>query len=151
MRKILFLFLMATMFSIASYAQGTTETVKKNNPNAPVMKFEQTTMDYGTIMQDADPVRKFKFQNAGKEPLVISNARGSCGCTVPTYPTKPILPGESATIDVRYDTHRVGNFQKTVTLTTNTNEETIVLTIKGDVKEKPKEESVPQGTKSVFN
>lgn len=109
----------------------------------PVMTFEVTTIDYGTIEKGADPVRHFKFTNTGNEPLIIKSAKGSCGCTVPTYPQEPIMPGESANIDVRYDTQRVGNFNKQVTLTTNETDSTHTLTIKGEVKAPPTQESVP--------
>ena len=99
----------------------------------PTMEFETTEIDYGTIAQNSDPLRVFKFTNTGDAPLVIKAAKGSCGCTVPAYPKQPILPGESATVDVRYDTKRIGAFQKTVTLTTNEAEEKHILRIKGKV------------------
>jgi len=112
----------------------------------PVMTFNVTTVDYGTIEKGADPIRHFEFTNTGNEPLIIKSAKGSCGCTVPTYPQEPIMPGEKANIDVRYDTQRVGNFNKTVTLTTNETEATHTLTIKGEVKAPPTQESVPAST-----
>ncbi len=108
-----------------------------------VATFEVTTIDYGLIDKGADPVRKFAFKNTGSEPLIIKNAKGSCGCTVPTYAKEPIMPGESSVIEVRYDTQRVGPFTKTVTLTTNEAVDTKTLTIKGEVKAPPVEESVP--------
>lgn len=109
----------------------------------PIMTFEVTTVDYGKIEKDSDPVRHFKFTNTGNEPLIIKSAKGSCGCTVPTYPQEPIMPGESANIDIRYDTKRVGMFTKTVTLTTNETPDTHTLTIKGEVNAPPSQESVP--------
>ncbi len=118
--------------------------------NGPHMTFETLIIDYGEIEQGSDPLRKFTFVNDGTEPLVIKNAKGSCGCTVPDYPKEPIFPGESATIDVRYDTNRKGQFTKTVTLTTNMDEEKVVLTIKGKVNEKVEEESVPAKEGSIF-
>ncbi len=110
------------------------------------MTFEVTTLDYGTIEKGADPHRKFKFTNTGNEPLIIKSAKGSCGCLVPTYPQEPIMPGESANIDVRYDTQRVGMFTKTATLTTNETESTHTLTVKGEVKAPPTQETVPAST-----
>ena len=102
------------------------------------MKFETDVVDYGTIKQNSDRVRHFAFTNTGSEPLIIKNAQGSCGCTVPTYPKEPIMPGQKASIDVNYDTNRVGPFTKTVTLTTNADgQETKVLTIKGVVEAAP--------------
>ena len=109
------------------------KTASKPSSKA-AMKFETDVMDYGTIKQNSERVRKFFFTNTGKEPLVIQSAQGSCGCTVPTYPKEPIMPGQKASIDVNYDTNRVGPFTKTVTLTTNADgQETKVLTIKGTV------------------
>lgn len=78
-----------------------------------------TNWDYGTIEKSSTGVRFFKFTNTGKAALVISNAKGSCGCTVPSYPREPIMPGETGYIKVKYDTKRVGPFTKYVTLTTN--------------------------------
>lgn len=100
------------------------------------MDFATDVMDYGTIKKGSERVRKFSFKNTGTEPLIISNATGSCGCTVPTYPHEPIMPGASATIDVNYDTNRIGAFTKTVTLTTNAEgQESKLLTIKGTVED----------------
>ncbi|MCB0529940.1 MAG: DUF1573 domain-containing protein [Saprospiraceae bacterium] len=114
-----------------------------------VMTFDVTTIDYGSIEKGSDPIRKFKFTNTGNEPLIIKTAKGSCGCTVPTYPKEPIMPGESNVIEVRYDTQRVGPFTKTVTLTTNESADTHTLTIKGDVKAAPAQESVPAGSSGI--
>ncbi len=119
--------------------------------NGAVMTFDATTMDYGTIEKGADPIRKFKFTNTGNEPLIVKAAKGSCGCTVPTYPKEPIMPGESNVIEVRYDTQRVGAFTKTVTLTTNEASDTHTLTIKGDVKAPASQESVPAGNGGLNN
>lgn len=113
--------------------------------NGPVMTFQVTTIDYGTIDKGGDPIRKFQFTNTGNEPLVVKAAKGSCGCTVPTYPKEPIMPGESNVIEVRYDTQRVGAFTKTVSLTTNEATDTHTLTIKGEVKAPATQESVPAG------
>jgi Protein of unknown function (DUF1573) len=115
----------------------------------PVMTFEQTTIDYGTIDKGGEPHREFKFTNTGNEPLVIKGAKGSCGCTTPSVPEKPIMPGESDIIKVRYDTQRVGGFTKTVTVTTNEVVDTRTLTIKGEVKAPAVEESVPASTGGI--
>lgn len=78
-----------------------------------------TEWNYGSIKNAATGYRYFKFMNTGSDPLVISAAKGSCGCTVPTWPKEPIMPGESEFIKVKYDTKRTGAFTKYVTLTTN--------------------------------
>ena len=117
-------------------AQGTT-TPDPVNPNAAEIVFESELIDYGTIEHNADGNREFKFKNKGKEPLIISNSTGSCGCTVPTWPKEPIKPGESGVIKVHYATDRIGNFDKTVTVTSNAKTPSVVLKIKGVVKPDP--------------
>ena len=120
-----------------------------NAQSGAIMTFDVTTIDYGSIDKGGDPIRKFKFTNTGNEPLIIKTAKGSCGCTVPTYPKEPIMPGESNVIEVRYDTQRVGPFTKTVSLTTNETSDTHTLTIKGDVKAPATQESVPASTGGI--
>ena len=134
MKQILFILALAFVGTFTASAQATT---------GPVMTFDVTTVDYGSIDKGSEPLRKFKFTNTGNEPLIIKAAKGSCGCTVPKYPQEPIMPGESNFIEVRYDTQRTGMFTKTVTLTTNEATDTHTLTIKGDVKVPPTQESVP--------
>jgi Protein of unknown function (DUF1573) len=116
-------------------------TVASAQKKGAVAQFNSTEIDYGKIDKGADPLRKFVLKNVGDEPLIISNAQGSCGCTVPTWPKEPIMPGQSSNIEVRYDTQRVGPFSKSITLTTNEANPTRVLSIKGDVKAAPAEAS----------
>lgn len=112
----------------------TTTTTTSDNPNAPEITFETIVIDYGTIEYNSNGDREFKFKNTGKEPLIITSATGSCGCTVPTAPKDPIKPGDTGVIKVHYDTKRVGNFEKTVTVNSNGKNATIILKIKGTVK-----------------
>ncbi len=115
------------------------------------MAFETTTIDYGTIEQGSDPTRIFRFTNKGEEPIIITSAKGSCGCTVPTYPKEPILPGETGEIKVNYDTNRMGPFTKTVTLTSNVADRTVLI-IKGKVVAKSSDSSgLPNKAKNGFN
>lgn len=95
-----------------------------NSSNAEI-KFEKETHDFGKIKQHSDATYHFKFTNTGKEPLIITDAKGSCDCTVPEWPKQPIRPGESATIKVKYDTKKVGLFNKTVTITSNARNESV--------------------------
>ncbi len=104
-----------------------------DDPNAPDINFATETIDYGTVEHNADGNREFKFKNTGKSPLIITNCKGSCGCTVPTWPKEPIAPGASASIKVKYATDRVGPFTKTVTVTSNAKTPTRVLKITGKV------------------
>lgn len=114
------------------------------NPNAPEISFEKTTIDYGTIEQNADGNREFVFTNTGKEPLIITNAKGSCGCTIPTWPREPIAPGEKSAIKVHYDTKRIGPFTKTVTLSSNAKSSSQILHIKGVVKKEEPVKTTPE-------
>lgn len=113
----------------------------------PIMSLESLTVDYGTIEENAEPLRIVKFTNTGEEPLIITNARGSCGCTVPQWPKQPIMPGETSQIEIRYDTKRVGPFNKTVRITTNENNDGHTITVKGKVVKKEEMEGVPGSEK----
>lgn len=113
------------------------EVIAVESADGPKMTFTETTVDYGEIIQNSDPLRVFNFVNDGSEPLIIKRAKGSCGCTVPKYPKEPIMPGESAVIEVRYDTKRIGPFNKSIRLTTNAQEQPIMLYIKGKVDKAP--------------
>jgi hypothetical protein len=108
------------------------------------IKMDKMTHDYGTIKQGGNGECEFKFTNTGKEPLVITNCQGSCGCTVPQCPPEPILPGKSGIIKVKYDTNRPGGIYKTVTVNSNAKSGAQTLTIKGTVEPKPVEEAFPQ-------
>ncbi|MFZ1748721.1 MAG: DUF1573 domain-containing protein [Saprospiraceae bacterium] len=96
------------------------------------LSFEMTTVDYGTVTKDSDPVRFFNFTNTGDQPLIIMDAKGSCGCTVPSFPKDAIAPGKTAQIEVRYDTKRVGVINKTITIISNAGDP-VLLQIRGEV------------------
>lgn len=106
-------------------------------------KFNTTDHDYGTIQKGSDPYCEFQLTNTGKEPLVIKEAHGSCGCTVPEYPKEPIKPGQTVTVKVRYDTNRVGPFEKQVTMTFEGKDQPAVLHIHGKVEAPPSETPFP--------
>jgi ribosomal protein L19 len=111
--------------------------------NAAEITFTKELHDFGTISKGDNGTVEFSFKNSGKEPLIISNAQGSCGCTVPVWPKEPIAPGASSTIKVTYDTKRVGAFTKTVTITSNAKTASKTITIKGVVNDVPAEETFP--------
>jgi|TARA_R110001592_G_scaffold363221_3_gene681710 hypothetical protein len=128
MKKILGFFAAFLMF--ASFNANAQEL-----KNGPYLEVNKEVHDYGTIEKGGDPYCEFTVTNSGTEPLIISNAKGSCGCTVPEWDREPIMPGKTSKIKVRYDTQRVGPINKTVTLTSNaTNEPTKTIRIKGNVK-----------------
>ena len=124
-----------------AYAQG--EVPQEVNPNAPEIQFDQNVIDYGTVEQGADGNRVFVFTNTGKEPLILTNVRASCGCTTPKWTRNPVAPGESGEIMVHYDTNRMGNFQKTITVTSNAKTGNLTLTIKGKVVPKDQVQTTP--------
>jgi Protein of unknown function (DUF1573). len=102
------------------------------------ISFKSDTIDYGTIAKGSDGLRVFEFTNTGNAPLIISDVKSSCGCTVPKKPDGPIAPGASSTIEVKYDTNRVGPIRKTVTVYSNADEPIKALKIKGEVVEEGK-------------
>ena len=130
MKKIFSLLFVLTTLTLALNAQNEST----DNPNAAEFKFEQTEHDFGTLDEGPKVTHVFNFTNIGKEPLIITSARASCGCTVPQKPEKPVLPGEVGEITVTYNTKgRVGNFNKAITLTSNAKKSTFILKIKGEV------------------
>ena len=109
-------------------------------PAGPLTKLEfaENTFDYGTIMEGEKVTHVYDFVNTGDEPLIISNAKGSCGCTVPDWPREPIAPGDKGEIKVVFDSKGKGkvggqNQSKRVTITANTDPANTYLTIKGKV------------------
>ncbi|MBF2708410.1 DUF1573 domain-containing protein [Flavobacterium soyangense] len=99
-------------------------------------KAKDNTIDYGTVTKKGDNgVRSFEFTNTGDAPLIISNVLSTCGCTVPTKPNEPIMPGKTGKIDIKYNM-QAGPIRKTITVESNAvNYEAgrVPLKIKGDV------------------
>lgn len=127
---------------------GATETQTTAPASLADIKLDKTVHDYGNIKQGDNGECEFKFINNGKEPLVITNCMGSCGCTVPQCPKEPILPGKSGVIKVKYDTQRVGPIYKTVTINSNAKSGTQTIQIKGNVEAKPVETTFPENKQS---
>ena len=102
--------------------------------DGPQITIDKDVHDYGEIEKGADPYCEFVITNTGNEPLLITNAKGSCGCTVPEWEKEPIMPGESSIMKVKYDTKRVGPINKSVTITSNAvDSPTKVIRIRGKV------------------
>jgi hypothetical protein len=103
------------------------------------VKFDETSYDWGTVAEGEKMTHIFKFKNTGTNDMIISDAHGSCGCTVPEWPKEPIKPGKSSQIKVIFDSKgKPGDQSKSVTVTANTEPTNMVLMIKGKVT--PKEE-----------
>jgi hypothetical protein len=143
MKKTMLSLAFAAFGFIAVNAQPATTDQNWN----PSVEFEKETHDYGTIKKGSNGVYEFKFKNTGKEPVVISNAAGSCGCTVPEWPKEPIAPGKSSVIKVSYDTERIGAINKNVTLTIQNAAKdktgTKIIYIKGNVEGPSNDEVKP--------
>ena len=118
------------LFTINLSAQ---DLAMNTNSKVGVFEFETETIDYGTIEQNTDGNRIFTFKNVGNAPIIISKVKASCGCTVPTKPNQPIMPGETGEISVKYATNRLGAFSKTITVSSNANEVKKMIRVKGKV------------------
>lgn len=105
-----------------------------SNSALPDMKFEEETHDFGRITQGEKVAFAFRFKNTGSSNLIVSSAHGSCGCTIPEYPKKPILPGEEGVIDVVFASEgKSGIVEKSVTIVTNCEPSTKIIYIKANI------------------
>lgn len=108
----------------------------KVGPNAGVFKFEEENHNFGEVPEGPTAEYDFNFVNTGKEPIIISEAHGSCGCTVPTYSKEPVYPGKKGTIHVVYTTERrPGMINKEIIINSNAKQQPMTLRISGTVKE----------------
>ncbi|TXD48307.1 DUF1573 domain-containing protein [Polaribacter sp. IC073] len=153
MKKITFLFafvVVATFIVSCGNGNASTKINKENldtakSRDAEIKKgvasisLDKREYDFGTVNEGDIVETLFKVTNSGKTDLVITNATGSCGCTVPVWPKAPIKPGETGEVAVKFNTSGKPNRQmKTVTLTTNTESGREVLTLRGSVTPKAK-------------
>jgi hypothetical protein len=128
------------LFVVATFTMGCSQTPATGDQKSafgPAVEFKDTEHDFGTIQQGGDGSYAFIFTNTGTEPLILSNVRSSCGCTIPEWPHEPINAGQSSTIMVKYDTKRIGVFNKSISVYSNASEEPVVLHIKGTVEAAP--------------
>jgi len=98
------------------------------------IEFETMTLQFGTIEKGGNGVREFKFTNTGDAPLIITSVSSTCGCTIPEKPKKPIMPGESGVIKVKYNTNKPGPIRKSIRVIANVEASPITLQIRGEVK-----------------
>lgn len=117
----------------ADPAAGATAVPAPTGPTT-TMEFAETTFDFGTVKDGEMVSHTYKFKNTGSEPLILSDAKGSCGCTVPKWPREPIAPGGSAEIIVEFNSKgKSGKRNQKVTLTSNTNPPQSFLYLTGEV------------------
>ena len=135
MKKIILTSLLAFAISLGANAQSkqSGEQAVKNTGAQAVIKFEKLEHNYGSVKKGGDGVCQFSYTNTGKAPLIISDARSTCGCTVPVVSKEPLMPGQSASITVKYNTNNVGPINKSVTVTSNASNDKVTLKISGQV------------------
>jgi hypothetical protein len=127
-------------------APGTENTtaVKVSVAEAPIMTFTETRHDFGDMPEGEVVKYVFKFTNTGKSPLVIQNATGSCGCTIPQYPKEPVTPGASGEIQVMFNSRGKSGMQhKTVTIFANTQPDETKIEIQANVQKSVSEIKSP--------
>ncbi len=142
-----FLFLFALIAGLASLdAQDIpAELTPAEEPPVTEILFDETVYEFGTVLEGELVTHVYTFTNTGTEPLVISNAKGSCGCTVPRYPTDPIAPGETASLTVQFNSKsKKGERNQKVTITANTSPPQTFLYVVGRVE--PRTEDDPEWT-----
>ena len=121
MKKLFFTLVSVLLFAAATQAQG-------------VLKFNKETHDFGKIAEGPLATYSFEVTNTGTAPVIITNAQASCGCTTPEWSKEQIMPGAKSVIKVGYNTSgRPNAFTKTITVVSNAENGTIILTIKGNV------------------
>ena len=134
MKKLLVALLVAAAGSVSAQDKGAVPAPAPENKNAPEFKFDVEEYNFGTVKQGESVTYEFNFTNTGKEPLIITNASGSCGCTVPEWPKEPLKKGEKSNIKVTFNsTGKFGMQDKTVTINSNAKGGPVVLHLKGNV------------------
>ena len=140
MKRVIFLLGITLLMAGAAKAQDA------KTQSGPEIEFEEIVHDYGDVPYNGNGECEFRFTNTGDAPLLIQKPKSSCGCTIPSWPDKPILPGKSEVINVTYRTNRAGNFNKTITVTSNAlKNSSVVLRIKGRVLDQSTE-TLPEKT-----
>jgi hypothetical protein len=147
MKKSILIVAVLSVFAFSSCKDKASDKVKEENVATaasrdaesgkfPAIKFDETQFDFGTIDQGTHVEHVFKFKNTGEAPLMIVNAKSSCGCTIPEYTKAPVAPGDTGELLVKFNGSGRNQVSKTVTLTTNTKEGTEKLMIKAFVNPK---------------
>jgi len=137
MKKYLLAFIAALAFTISFAQDGNVADTAAaiENPGKAMIEFDSRVKNFGMLNYGSDGSHVYKFTNTGDAPLIISNVKPSCGCTVADgWPKEAVPPGESGEIKIKYDTKRSGTFEKSITVYSNATESAVRLMIKGQVK-----------------
>ncbi len=132
MKRIVFIFSLILMSSVVVFAQQ--ERKVKSNAE---MAFESLSHDYGSVVYGADGTYRFSFTNNAEKPIVVTNVKSSCGCTIPSWPKEPIQSGKTGSIVVKYNTKLSGSFNKTVQVFSTAENSPVKLSIRGKVNARP--------------
>ncbi len=127
-------------------------TQQAPTPTGPTtsIAFAETSFDFGTIQEGEKVSHVYKFTNTGEEPLILGDAKGSCGCTVPKWPREPIAPGESSEVLVEFNSkNKSGKKNQKVTITANTNPPQTFIYLTGEVMKDPNSQDAAQPTIQV--
>jgi len=134
--KLLIAFLIVPFLSFSQQAQTPNSNPQKENAiQGPAIKFIEESFDFGKIPQGKPVTHVFEFENTGNQPLLVSQATASCGCTTPVWTKEPVLPGKKGTVTVTFNAANEGTFIKTVTVLSNATDP-VYLSIKGTVEKK---------------
>jgi len=134
------------MSSMVLFAQQ--ERKVKSNAE---MSFSSLFHDYGSIVYGADGTYSFKFTNKAKKPIVVTNVKSSCGCTIPSWPKEPIQPGGTGNITVKYNTKLPGTFNKTVQVFSTADNSPVKLSVRGKVNAKPSDLKSSNNSNKLLN
>ena len=133
--------LLAALFSLGLFtAQAQTTPAATPNPNGAQVTFEETSHDFGDIVQGQVVTYTFHFKNTGKEPLILSNVMTTCGCTASTWPKEPIAPGKKSEIVATFNSAgKSGKQNKVITVLSNAVNNSAQVSIISNVVPKPAE------------
>ncbi len=146
MKRIAFIFSLILMSSLTLIAQQE----RKSKPKAQ-MAFASLSHDYGSVVYGADGTYRFNFTNNANKPIVITNVKSSCGCTIPSWPKEPIQPGKTGSIVVKYNTKLSGSFNKTVQVFSTADNSPVKLSIRGKVNAKPSDLKKANSSSKLLN
>ena len=132
MKNLLFSIVLIGIVATQAFSQEEINT-NQDTKDSPEIYFENTTHDYGKIKYSGNGLCEFTFKNTGKEPLLLTNVKASCGCTTPTWPKEPIKKGKTGTIVVKYNTKITGSFTKSIRVYSNAKTSPVTLKITGTV------------------
>lgn len=119
---------------ISFYGFSQTPAVFEEPVNGPKISFKESSFDFGEIKQGDVVEHVFVFENSGNEPLILTDVRTTCGCTVPKWPKEPLAPGNSASITVQFNSRgKIGMQNKVITILSNSTSQQDRVMIKTNI------------------